>query len=95
MWTRATYFSYTDMNQLPTRINFFEPLASWGGSNMNEYSLSSNWDKGLFFTGQVGYTKIMSIWKVAIAKTGIGLSNNSNIGVLPIIMAISRSEPIR
>ena len=43
------------MNQLPTRINFFEPLASWGGSNMNEYSLSSNWDKGLFFTGQVGY----------------------------------------
>ena len=55
LWTRATYFSYTDMNQLPTRINFFEPLASWGGSNMNEYSLSSNWDKGLFFTGQVGY----------------------------------------
>ena len=36
-------------------LNFFEPLASWGGSNMNEYSLSSNWDKGLFFTGQVGY----------------------------------------
>ena len=55
LWTRATYFSYTDMNQLPTRINFFEPQASWGGSSMNEYSLSSNWDKALFFTGQVGY----------------------------------------
>ena len=25
------------------------------GSSMNEYSLSSNWDKALFFTGQVGY----------------------------------------
>lgn len=55
IWTPATYFSYTEMNQLPTRINFFEPYATFGGSNVNDYSKSSNWDKGVFFTGQVGY----------------------------------------
>lgn len=55
MWNRASYFSYTSMNELPTRINFFEPTASWGAGSVTTYSLSSNWDKGLFFTGQVGY----------------------------------------
>ena len=54
LWTKATYFSYT-MDHLATRVNFFDPKAMWGNSSVNTYTKSSDWNKGVFFTGQVGY----------------------------------------
>ncbi len=55
IYTRATYFDYINMNELPTRINFFEPSAQWGSNNLNSFSKSSNWDQGIFVTAQLGY----------------------------------------
>lgn len=54
IWTSATYFNAGSMTKLPTLINYFEPSAGWNG-NGTTYSKQSNWDKGLFFTGQVGW----------------------------------------
>lgn len=54
IWTQATYFE-------PSRcakcllVNYFDPTARWSGGNGGSYSKSSNWDKGWFFTGQVGW----------------------------------------
>ena len=46
--------------QLPTMVNFFEPTIQWAGSP-NSYSKSSDWDKGLFFTGQFGWKDMVYI----------------------------------
>lgn len=40
---------------MPTLINFFEPSVSQGNVSERSYTLSSNWDKGLLFTGQIGW----------------------------------------
>ncbi|MDE6491136.1 MAG: TonB-dependent receptor plug domain-containing protein, partial [Muribaculaceae bacterium] len=53
IWGDATYY-VTSMDHLPTIINMFEPTITWGGSPVS-YGKSSNWDRGLFFTGQVGW----------------------------------------
>ncbi len=52
----ATRFSMTQYKrgELPTEVNFFEPTASWLGSP-NGFSKSSDWDRGLFVTAQLGY----------------------------------------
>lgn len=42
------------------RVNVFEPTIQWFGSPVT-YSKSSNWDKGLFFTGQVGWKEMLFI----------------------------------
>lgn len=55
----ATYYS-TGMTNLPTMVNFFEPTIQWG-SNPTTYSKSSNWDRGLFFTGQFGWKDMVYI----------------------------------
>lgn len=54
LWTKASYFSYT-MDRLATRVNFFDPKAMWGNSSVNTYTKYSDWNKGVFFTGQIGY----------------------------------------
>ena len=40
---------------MPTLIDFFEPSVSQGNVSERSYTLSSNWDKGLLFTGQIGW----------------------------------------
>lgn len=62
IWTSATYYNPVSMREkLPTLINFFDAHASWGGSNCNEYSNSSDWDKGWFFTGQFGWKDMVYV----------------------------------
>ncbi|MCM1348805.1 MAG: SusC/RagA family TonB-linked outer membrane protein [Firmicutes bacterium] len=53
IWADATYYN-TSMDKLPTTVNMFEPTVMWAGSPVT-YGKDSNWDKGLFFTGQVGW----------------------------------------
>ncbi len=60
IWTSATYYNAGSMTQLPTIVNFFEPDAGWNG-NGTTYSKQSNWDKGLFFTGQVGWKEMVYV----------------------------------
>lgn len=55
IWTQATYFEPLSMRKMPTLVNYFDPTARWSGGNGGSYSKSSNWDKGWFFTGQVGW----------------------------------------
>lgn len=55
IWTQATYFEPLSMRKMPTLVNYFDPTARWSGGNGASYSKSSNWDKGWFFTGQVGW----------------------------------------
>lgn len=52
-WVNATYFSSTG-GLLPSRVNFFDPRACWNSNGISRSS-GSNWDKGWFFTGQLGY----------------------------------------
>lgn len=59
IYGNATYLSQ-GMEVLPTLINCFEPTIQWLGSPTS-YSKSSNWDKGLFFTGQVGWKEMLFI----------------------------------
>ena len=53
-WVQATYFSLSSMHEPPHLVNYFHPTASYNGNGISA-SNSSNWDKGLFFTGQFGY----------------------------------------
>lgn len=56
LWTDATYYDPLKMREeLPTLVNFFDPRAKWGNGNGASHSTSSNWDKGWFFTGQLGW----------------------------------------
>lgn len=59
MWTQASYFEPLAMREIPTLINYFHPTARWSGGNGATYSTSSNWDKGWFFTGQLGYNDMV------------------------------------
>lgn len=59
IWGDATYYA-NSMNELPTIINMFEPTITWGNSPIT-YGKDSNWDKGLFFTGQVGWRDMVYI----------------------------------
>lgn len=59
IYGNATYLS-TSMNTLPTLVNCFEPTIQWLGSPTS-YSKSSNWDKGLFFTGQLGWKEMVFV----------------------------------
>lgn len=58
IWTKATTFA-DRKNMMPTLINFFEPTASGGSAGEKSYTISSNWDKGLLFTGQLGYKEMV------------------------------------
>lgn len=58
IWTEATTYS-SMKDKLSTLINYFEPSASGGNPGERSYVLSSNWDKGLLFTGQVGYKEMV------------------------------------
>lgn len=55
IWTTATYYDPVSQRELPTIVNFMDPQARWGVSNGTSYSKSSNWDKGFFITGQIGW----------------------------------------
>ncbi|WP_295729515.1 SusC/RagA family TonB-linked outer membrane protein [uncultured Muribaculum sp.] len=55
IWTQATYFEPLSMRKMPTLVNYFDPTARWSGGNGASYGRSSNWDKGWFFTGQLGW----------------------------------------
>ena len=58
IWTSATTYSAMK-DKLPTLINFFEPTASAGSPGDRSYLKSSNWDKALLFTGQLGYKEMV------------------------------------
>jgi len=53
-WVNATYFDPYGMNKLPSLVNYFHPSARYGDNGISQ-SNGSNWDKGWFFTGQLGY----------------------------------------
>lgn len=57
-WVNATYFDPYNMNKLPSMVNFFDHRARYGDNGLTE-STSSNWDKGWFFTGQLGYNDMV------------------------------------
>lgn len=59
IYGNATYLS-SSMDALPTLVNCFEPTIQWLGSPTS-YSKSSNWDKGLFFTGQLGWKEMVFV----------------------------------
>lgn len=59
MWTQASYFEPLSMRQIPTLVNYFHPTARWSGGNGESYGTSSNWDKGWFVTGQLGYNDMV------------------------------------
>ncbi|WP_353334187.1 SusC/RagA family TonB-linked outer membrane protein [Bacteroides sedimenti] len=52
MYEQAMMYDYLMKNELHT-INIFDPRAGSGSSRT--YNKTSNWDQGLFITGQVGY----------------------------------------
>lgn len=54
LWAKATTANWKH-DTMPTLINFFEPSVSQGNVSERSYTLSSNWDKGLLFTGQIGW----------------------------------------
>ena len=58
IWTPATTY---DPNRviLSTLINFFEPTASAGSPGEKSYNKTSDWNKGLMFTGQLGYKEMI------------------------------------
>lgn len=57
-WVQATYFDPYGMNKLPELVNYFHPSARYN-SNGISMSNDSNWDKGWFFTGQLGYNDMV------------------------------------
>ncbi len=57
-WVRATYFDPYGMNKLPELVNYFHPSARYGGNGVSQ-SNGSNWDKGWFITGQLGYNDMV------------------------------------
>lgn len=60
IYTTATYYDALKMRYLPTMVNFFEPIARWNDNGVS-YSRSSNWDKGLFATGQFGWRDLVYV----------------------------------
>ena len=58
IWTAATTYDPSRV-KLSTLINFFEPTASAGNPSERQYYKSSDWNKGLMFTGQVGYKEMI------------------------------------
>lgn len=54
LWAKATTTNWKH-DTMPTLINFFEPPVSQGDVSERSYTRSSNWDKGLLFTGQIGW----------------------------------------
>ncbi len=59
IYGKATQFT-SAMTELPTVVNYFEPTITWRG-NPTTFSKQSNWDRGLFFTGQVGWKDMVYI----------------------------------
>ncbi len=59
IWADATYYTHS-MDNLPTIVNLFEPSVQWAGTPVT-HGKSSNWDKGLFFTGQFGWRDLVYI----------------------------------
>lgn len=57
-WIQATYFDPYNMNKLPSLVNFFDHSARYGSNGVSE-GRSSNWDKGWFFTGQLGFNDMV------------------------------------
>lgn len=53
-WTLATTYDPNRV-KLSTLINFFQPTASSGNPGERSYYKTSDWNKGMMFTGQVGY----------------------------------------
>lgn len=53
-WIQATYFDAYSMNKLPELVNYFHPSARYNHNGISQ-SNGSDWDKGWFFTGQLGY----------------------------------------
>lgn len=60
IWADPATYYVTSMDKLPTLINFFEPTAQWAGSPVT-HGKDNNWDRGLFFTGQVGWRDMVYI----------------------------------
>lgn len=58
IWTSATTYDPAKI-KLPTLINFFEPTASAGSPGERQYYKSSDWNKGMMFTGQIGYKEMV------------------------------------
>ena len=54
LWAKATTANWKH-DTMPPLNNFFEPSVSQGNVSERSYTLSSNWDKGLLFTGQIGW----------------------------------------
>lgn len=86
IWTKAT--TYADKkDMMPTLINFFEPTASAGSAGEKSYTLSSNWDKGVLFTGQLGYKEMIYLegsyrrdWYRAFKQFAISRGTSTNYG---------------
>ncbi len=57
-WVQATYFDPYSQNRLPELVNYFHPSARYGNNGISQ-SNGSNWDKGWFFTGQLGYNDMV------------------------------------
>lgn len=59
-WVQATVFDPYNDNKLPHLVNYFHPTAKYGSNGVSQ-SNGSNWDKGWFFTGQLGYNDMVFI----------------------------------
>ncbi|MCH5328467.1 MAG: SusC/RagA family TonB-linked outer membrane protein [Coprobacter sp.] len=58
-WVKATYYDALALRGMPTRVNYFEPTALWWNNNGLSWGNSSNWDKGWFLTGQLGWKDML------------------------------------
>lgn len=55
IWTEATNFNpYVQRDKLPELVNYFDPTAH-NGVYSPSYGETSDWNKGWFFTGQLGW----------------------------------------
>ncbi len=75
-------------------INFFDPKAMWGNSSVNTYTKFSDWNKGVFFTGQVGYKDYVLFGRKLSSRLVPGFQTIRISGLLPIITVIFLLEPI-
>ena len=60
IWANATIYDPM-RRELPSVINYFYPMASEGNTSGRTYSPTSNWDKALLFTGQIGFKEMVYI----------------------------------
>lgn len=59
IYGNATYLA-NGMTKLPDLYNYFYPTIQWMG-NPTTYSKTSNWDKGLFVTAQLGWKEMLFV----------------------------------